>query len=237
MSGSIRLFVPAALAADATVPATAAQAHYLGTVMRRAVGDTVRLFNGRDGEWTGRIADLRRNAVGFIVETQICAQESDQEVDIWLAFALLKRDATDLVVEKATELGVAAIWPVITARTNASRVNLERLQAIAVEAAEQCERLTVPILHPPRMLTALLDAWPTARRLFVAAERADAPTLAPTGASSGLLIGPEGGFTPAELDVLRARPLVTLVSLGPRILRAETAAIAGLARLQGAGRG
>jgi 16S rRNA (uracil1498-N3)-methyltransferase len=237
MSGSIRLFVAAALAADATVPATAAQAHYLGTVMRRAVGDTVRLFNGRDGEWAARIADLRRNASDFVVETQIYPQESDQEVDIWLAFALLKRDATDLVVEKATELGIAAIWPVVTARTNAARVNLDRLQAIAIEAAEQSERLSVPTLHPPRSLATLLDAWPGGRRLFVAAERSDAPPLAPTSAPIGLLIGPEGGFTPAELDVLRARPLVTLVSLGPRILRAETAAIAGLARLQGAGRG
>lgn len=237
MSGSIRLFVPAALAAGVTVHATAAQAHYLGTVMRRAVGDTVCLFNGRDGAWTARIAELRRNATEFVVETRICPQESEQDPDIWLAFALLKRDATDLVMEKATELGIAAIWPVTTARTNASRVNLDRLQAIAVEAAEQCERLSVPTLHAPRPLAGLLDAWPSARPLFVAAERSDAPPLTPIDGPSGLLIGPEGGFTPAELDALRAHPLVTLVSLGPRILRAETAAIAGLARLQGAGRG
>jgi 16S rRNA (uracil1498-N3)-methyltransferase len=237
MSGSIRLFVPAALAADAVVPATAAQAHYLGTVMRRGVGEVVRLFNGRDGEWTARIASLGRNAASFQVEACLRAQQSEPGSDIWLAFALLKRDATDLVVEKATELGVGTIWPVVTARTNASRVNLERLQAIAIEAAEQSERLTVPTLHAPRSLAALLDDWPAARRLIVAAERSDAPPLASTDAPSGLLIGPEGGFTPAELDVLRAHPLVTLASLGPRILRAETAAIAGLARLQGPGRG
>jgi 16S rRNA (uracil1498-N3)-methyltransferase len=234
MSGSIRLFVPAALAADATVLATAAQTHYLGSVMRRAVGDGVRLFNGRDGEWTARITTLGRNAAGLAVDSLVRPQDSDAEADIWLAFALLKRDATDLVVEKATELGVAAIWPVVTARTNASRVNLDRLQAIATEAAEQSERLTVPALHPPRPLAALLDAWPIGRRLIVAAERSDAPPLAPTAAPCGLLIGPEGGFAPAELDVLRAHALVTLASLGPRILRAETAAIAGLARLQGA---
>lgn len=234
MPGSIRLFVPAALAANATVQTTAAQAHYLATVMRRAVGDRVHLFNGRDGEWAARITTLGRNAAGLTVDTQLCPQESDQEADIWLAFALLKRDTTDLVVEKATELGVAAIWPVLTARTNASRVNLDRLHAIALEAAEQSERLTVPALHPPRTLAALLDAWPSGRRLFVAVERTEAPPLAPTGAPCGLLIGPEGGFTPAELDVLHVHALVTLASLGPRILRAETAAIAGLARLQGA---
>jgi 16S rRNA (uracil1498-N3)-methyltransferase len=234
MPGSIRLFVPAALAADAAVPASAAQAHYLGTVMRRAVGDVVHLFNGRDGEWTARITALGRHAAGFTVEAQFCPQERGVEPDIWLAFALLKRDATDLVVEKATELGVAAICPVVTARTNANRVNLDRLQAIAVEAAEQCERLTVPTLHAPRALAALLDAWPAGRRLIVAAERSEAPPLAPIDTPCGLLIGPEGGFTPAELDVLRAHALVTLASLGPRILRAETAAIAGLARLQGA---
>lgn len=234
MSGSIRLFVPAALARNTTVSATAAQAHYLATVMRRALGDTVRLFNGRDGEWTARITALGRGAGGFTVDTQILPQDCGRELDVWLAFALLKRDATDLVVEKATELGVAEIWPVVTARTNAIRVNLDRLRAISIEAAEQCERLTIPALHAPRPLAAFLEALPVSRRLVVAVERTDAPLIASDGTGSGLLVGPEGGFTPAELDVLRAHPLVTLASLGPRILRAETAAIAGLARLQGA---
>lgn len=237
MSGSIRLFVPAALAAGATVQASAEQAHYLSAVMRRAPGDVVRLFNGRDGEWTAHVTDLQRKAARFAVDTQLRPQDSIQDPDIWLVFALLKRDATDLVVQKATELGAAALWPMLTARTNASRANLDRLHIIAIEAAEQSERLTVPAIHEPRPLAALLDAWPTTRRLIVAAERTDAPPIRPTGVPVGLMIGPEGGFTPAELDVLRAHPLVTLASLGPLILRAETAAIAGVARLQGAGCG
>jgi 16S rRNA (uracil1498-N3)-methyltransferase len=233
MPGSIRLFVTVPLAAGAQIAATAAQAHHLGVVMRRAIGDPVVLFNGSDGEWTARIALLRRGDAGFEVDRMLRAQAA--EPDLWLIFALLKRDATDLVVQKATELGVSALWPVLTAHTGAQRVNLMRLHAIAIEAAEQSERLTVPAIHEPRPLTALLRCWPAGRRLFVAAERSAAPPIVATAEPAALLVGPEGGFSAAELDALRERPLVTLVNLGPRILRAETAAIAGLARLQGAG--
>ena len=235
MPGSIRLFVTAQLAAGVEIAATAGQAHYLGTVMRRTVGETVGLFNGRDGEWAARLVTLRRGEASFVVDCILRPQAA--EPDVWLIFALLKRDATDLVIQKATELGVAALWPVLTARTNAQRVNLARFHAIAIEAAEQSERLAVPVIHEPRPLSALLQAWPAGRRLFAAAERASAPPIVPTTAPAALLVGPEGGFTPAELDAVRGHPLVTLVSLGPRILRAETAAIAGLARLQGAGWG
>lgn len=234
MSGSIRLFVTAPLAPGAELAATEAQAHYLGTVMRRAVGDAVVLFNGRDGEWAARVLTLRRGAASFVADRMLRPQAA--EPDVWLVFALLKRDATDLVVQKATELGVASLWPVFSARTNAQRVNLARLDAIAIEAAEQSERLTVPAIHEPRPLTTLLHSWPAGRRLFVAAERTAAPPLGATGEPAALLVGPEGGFAPAELDALNRHPLVTMMSLGPRILRAETAAIAGLARLQGAGR-
>ncbi len=152
--GSIRLFVDAPLAAGTTIAATSAQAHYLGTVMRRGSGDAVRLFNGRDGEFGARIVAIRRDKATLVVEHNLRLQVS--EPDLWLAFALLKRDATDLVVQKAAELGVAALIPVITERTNAHRVNETRLAAIAVEAAEQSERLTVPTLHQPRTLTVLL---------------------------------------------------------------------------------
>jgi 16S rRNA (uracil1498-N3)-methyltransferase len=235
MPGSIRLFVTAPLAAGVEVTATAGQAHYLGTVMRRAVGDTIVLFNGIDGEFAAHLATLRRGTASFVVDDRLRPQAA--EPDLWLAFALLKRDATDLVVQKATELGVAALWPVVTARTNAQRVNLARLHAIAIEAAEQSERLTVPAVHEPRPLATMLHAWPAGRRLFVAAERETAPPIAATNEPAGLLVGPEGGFAPAELAAIQALPFVTAVSLGPRILRADTAAIAGLARLQAVGRG
>jgi 16S rRNA (uracil1498-N3)-methyltransferase len=235
MSGSIRLFVAAPLTAGAEIDATAAQAHYLGVVMRRAIGDPVVLFNGTDGEWAARIVALRRGAAAIVADRMLRPQAP--EPDLWLVFSPLKRDATDLVVQKATELGVAALHPVLTARTNAQRANLARFHAIATEAAEQSERLTVPAIHEPRPLAALLESWPADRCLFVAAERVAAPPIATTEKPAALLVGPEGGFTPAELDALRQHPLVTLMSLGPRILRAETAAIAGLARLQGPGWG
>ncbi len=230
MSASARLFVTAPLATGSSAEATPAQAHYLTVVMRRRSGEQVRLFNGRDGEWSARIGPIGRDHATLIVEQQVRPQAP--EPDLWLAFALLKRNATDLVVQKATELGAAAILPVVTAHTNALRVNLARLAAIAVEAAEQSERLSVPRVHAPQPLPALLDAWSPDRRLIAAIERSEAPGI-PSGAGpAALLVGPEGGFDPAELETLRRQPFVSLCSLGPRILRAETACIAGLALLQ-----
>jgi 16S rRNA (uracil1498-N3)-methyltransferase len=232
MTGSIRLHVAAALADGGTVAATAAQAHYLGNVMRRGPGDQVLLFNGRDGEFSARIETVRRDRASLCVEHRTRAQAA--ELDLWLAFSLLKRDATGLVVQKATELGVAALLPVLTERGNTHRMNADRLTAIAIEAAEQCERLSVPELRAPRPLAALLSDWPLDRRLFAAIERRPAPRIAaPTCGPRALLVGPEGGFSPVELDALRSHPFVTAASLGPRILRAETACIAGLALLQG----
>ena len=227
MSGSIRLFVTSPLRAGAAVAASAAQAHYLGRVMRRAAGEAVLLFNGRDGEWQARIGG--QGIGGMVMEAERQTRAQTAEPDVWLLFAPLKRDLTELVVEKATELGASLIQPVQTARTNPVRLNAERLRLIATEAAEQSERLTVPRIEASRRLDDVLAAWPIGRVLVAAAEREAAP---PPPRAAALLVGPEGGFAPAELDALRATPFVVLASLGPRILRAETAAIAGLALLQ-----
>jgi 16S rRNA (uracil1498-N3)-methyltransferase len=230
MSGSIRLYVPAPLRAGADLAATPGQAHYLSAVMRRGTGDLVRLFNGSDGEWQARIVALRRDRATLRAERQVRGQAADP--DIWVVFAPPKRDATELIAQKATELGAANILPVLTERTNTARLNLDRLRAIATEAAEQCERLTVPELAAPRRLADLLAVWPADRPLVAALERAAAPPIQPTAGPAALLVGPEGGFTDAELDALRRHPFVVAASLGPRILRAETAAIVGLALLQ-----
>jgi 16S rRNA (uracil1498-N3)-methyltransferase len=233
MADAIRLFVEASLHEGAAVAATPGQAHRLGTVMRRGVGDAVRLFNGRDGEWDGRIAapGQRRGQVTILAERLRRPQAA--EPGPALLFAPLKRAATDLLAEKATELGASRLQPVITARTVAQRVAVERLALIAVEAAEQCERLTVPAVQAPRPLADVIALWPPELTLAAAIERLNGPGIAAPAA--GLLVGPEGGFTGAELDLLRSRPFVVPVSLGPRILRAETAAIAGLALLQAHG--
>jgi 16S rRNA (uracil1498-N3)-methyltransferase len=225
-----RLFVTAPLSAGARVVATGMQAHYLGRVLRRDAGSVVHLFNSRDGEWLAHIVTLRRGDAEFAVDTALRPQAT--EPDVWLVFALLKRDAIDLVVQKATELGASALVPTITERTVVARLNEARLAAIAIEAAEQSERLTVPMLHAPTRLPDLLSSWPQDRRLFAALERDAAPLLRPTEGPAALLVGPEGGFTPAEVEALRGHPLVTPVSLGARILRAETACLAGLALLQ-----
>lgn len=236
MASALRLFVPGELAAGTRVDLAADQAHYLRSVMRRDVGDPVVLFNGRDGEWAGTIADLGRGRATVVLDQQIRGQA--EEPGLWLAFAPLKRDATDLVVRMATELGVTAILPVITERTMTARVNLDRLRLIAIEAAEQSERLTVPVIRPPQALAAVLDAllaeWPPGRRLFAAIERSgpEVAIAVPDGSvPAGLLVGPEGGFSSTELDALAACPIVTRISLGRLVLRAETACVAGLARI------
>jgi len=224
----MRLFTEADLQPGQSIPATENQSHYLTVVMRRNAADPVILFNGRDGEWLAHIAGAGRR-VRLEVMTQLRPQ--GVEPDIWLLFAPLKRQPTELVVQKATELGVAALRPVITGRTQGERVNDARLRLIAIEAAEQCERLSVPVIHPPQRLPAVLEKWQTARPLHVAMERRAAPRPHAGAGPAALLVGPEGGFAPQELDAMSAHPFVHPVSLGPRVLRAETAAIVGLALL------
>jgi 16S rRNA (uracil1498-N3)-methyltransferase len=228
--GSIRLHVPASLGEGASVLLREPQARYLGTVMRQSSGDRLRLFNGRDGEWYARIITMGKRGATLEAETLIRPQ--NREPDIWLLLSVIKREALEWAVEKATELGVSEIHPVITTRSQPARPNPDRLRAIAIEAAEQCERLTVPVVLPPRPLEAVLRDWPTTRRLVAAIERGEDAPPAPLTQSAALLIGPEGGFDPRELDGMRRLPFLVPASLGPRILRAETAAIVGLALLQ-----
>lgn len=226
---SIRLYTPDLPSPGAEFAVPEGQAHYLANVMRLSPGDTLRVFNGLVGEWRAEITTISRKAAMLKVLVQTRAPAS--EPDAWLCFALLKRQKTDMVVEKATELGVSVIQPIITARTNADHVNLDRLRAIAVEAAEQCERLHVPEIRAPKKLVELLAAWPQ-RQLYIADERRTSALLKTAEAMSALMIGPEGGFTDKELeDIARYVPSVVRASLGSRILRAETAAIAGLALL------
>jgi len=227
-----RLYIDADLAEGMEIPAAEGQAHHIGTVLRRGLGDSVLLFNARDGEWEGRIATLRKDRASFAVGGRRRAPRP--EPDLRLLMAAVKRDAMDWIVEKATELGVSVIQPVFTRRTVMDRVNTQRLSLIARGAAEQCERLSVPALREAAPLHAVLDAW-DGTRLLVAAERADAPPLGIVARDLrlplGWLVGPEGGFDRAELDDLTRRPFVSPAALGPRILRAETAAVAGLSVL------
>ncbi|MBU6418280.1 MAG: 16S rRNA (uracil(1498)-N(3))-methyltransferase [Proteobacteria bacterium] len=225
---SIRLHKPNLPPPGEAFSLSDAQAHYLANVMRLAEGDTIRIFNGDAGEWRAAITKISRKAA--VLKTVAQTRPPAPEPDAWLCFALLKRQKTDMVVEKATELGVSVIQPIITARTNADHVNLERLRAIATEAAEQCERLHVPEIREPMQVMKLMADWPD-RPLYVADERRTANLLGPATGPSAVMIGPEGGFTDQELEAIARTPLITRVSLGRRILRAETAAIAGLALL------
>src|SRR5229473_1304005 len=203
-----RLYVASDLASGLSIGLAPEQAHYLHNVLRLDSGAALALFNGRDGEWRGRIDGIGKGWCSVTVGEQTRKQQA--EPDLWLVFAPIKRARIDYLVEKATELGVSALHPVRTARTIVERVNVERLQANAIEAAEQTERLAVPLVHPPETLAALIARWPAGRRLIVGDERGRAPPIAEAVAglrdtlSAGIavLIGPEGGFTKSELDGL-----------------------------------
>lgn len=228
-----RLYVEDALALDARIELSDDHAHYLGTVMRAGEGDTTALFNGRDGEWNARIVEVTKRRCIVQIDALLRPQTAENQQDLWLLFAPVKKAGTDMIVEKATELGVSAIRPVITQFTQSQRVNTERLAANAREAAEQCERLSVPTVSEPVSLEKMLSNWPKGRILFTLDETGggaaitDVLSCAGSGPSA-FLVGPEGGFSKSELDLLRRSPFVTHINLGPRILRAETAAVAGL---------
>jgi 16S rRNA (uracil1498-N3)-methyltransferase len=226
LSTTPRLFVERPLAAGQSIILEAAQSHYLAGVMRREAGSLVRLFNGRDGEWAARVTTADKRRTTLTIHHQSAAQE--QVPDLWLCAAPLKRGRIDWMAEKACELGVAALLPVLTARTIVDRLNADRLHAHMVEAAEQCGRTALPTLHPAQRLDTLLDHWPPERTLFFADEQGG-PPLTSAPAPAAILIGPEGGFTAAERTRIRALPQARPIGLGPRILRADTAAVAALA--------
>jgi len=234
-----RLFVNSVLAPGTTVELEAAQAHYLLHVLRLGVGDRLVLFNGRDGAWRAQIEHTARQRCAVAAVELIRPQRA--EPDIWLCFAPLKRARIDFLVEKASELGVSRLQPVFTAHTMVERVNVARLRANAIEAAEQSERLSVPEICEPVELARLLDGWPRTRHLILCDETGGGQPIADAlaglsqelqAAPWAILIGPEGGFARPEIDSIAGLPRVTKVGLGPRILRADTAALAALSICQ-----
>jgi 16S rRNA (uracil1498-N3)-methyltransferase len=223
-----RLFVRAQLAEAVRVELDAAQANYLGNVLRLKEGAELLAFDGSSGEWLARIAELGKRRMTLAVERQ--TRESETIPDVWLAFAPVKRSQTDWLVEKATELGAARLIPVMTRRTVAERVRLERLEAIAIEAAEQCGRTRLPDISEPLPLAHFLQHRDPSRTLYFADEGGGEPAAsAYTRGAAVILTGPEGGFAAEEREAVRSAPNSVAISLGPRILRAETAALAALA--------
>jgi 16S rRNA (uracil1498-N3)-methyltransferase len=223
-----RLYVGQELAEAASLTLEGPQAHYLAGVMRLVPGDRVKLFDDRTGEWLAAIEEAGKKRITLRVGERL--REREAVPDLWLLFAPIKRGRIDWLIEKATELGVARLVPVVTRRTIVERLNRERLLAHAVEAAEQCERTALPDLAEARKLEAVLRDWPGERTLFFADEAGGTPLAeAARAAPAAILIGPEGGFTDEEREAIRSLPSACAVSLGPRILRADTAAIAAVA--------
>jgi len=223
-----RLFVREPLGEGASVDLDAGQANYLGNVMRLGVGSELLVFDGASGEWLARIAEAGKKRMTLSVER--LTREAEAIPDVWLAFAPVKRTQTDWLVEKATELGAAKLLPVITQRTIAERVKLERQEAIAIEAAEQCGRTVLPEIDEPVSLKRLLANRDPERRLYFADEGGGDPLATAFKRGPALILtGPEGGFADEERAAVRAAANSIAISLGPRILRAETAALAALA--------
>lgn len=232
----IRLHIPQPLTPGAALAPTLDQSRYLTQVMRLKAADDLLVFNGRDGEWRCTVAEVLKK--GVVLRAEEAVRDQITPPDIHLLIATVKKAALEFAVEKATELGAARIRLVTTARTQPQHLRLDRLDAIAEESAEQTGRLDVPPVDAPVKLDAMLDGWDASRRLMFCDETGGAQALkalaAAGGASWAILIGPEGGFTPEEGERLRALPFATAVSLGPRILRADTAATTALTLWQAA---
>jgi 16S rRNA (uracil1498-N3)-methyltransferase len=229
--GRVRLYVEAPLGEGSAVVLGDSRMHYLLHVMRAKLGDQLRLFNGRNGEWCARIVEIAKR--GCRLECEVRTAQQHEVPDLWLIFAPIKKTPADYLVQKATELGVRVLQPMSTRRTIVARVNLERMRANAVEAAEQSGRLSVPEIRNLVAFKNLLASWPKERRILFCDEAGEAPPIAdglreaPAGPWA-VFIGPEGGFDPAERAQLRTFPNVVAISLGERILRADTAALAAL---------
>ena len=229
MKAKVRLYVEHPLGAGQSVPLTREQAHYLFGVMRLGPGDPVALFNGRDGEWVSQVAEAGKRGGVLTCEDQ--TKPLQMPPDLWLLFAPIKKARTDFIVEKAAEMGAAKIIPVQTDFTNSDRIRQDRLQAHAIEAAEQCGGTYVPEVTELQKLDRLLAGWPEDRQLMFCDEAEVGAEKDLAGAGPGpwaILIGPEGGFSEAERKRLRALPQAHVVALGPRILRADTAAVAAM---------
>ena len=228
MASISRLYVDAPLASGTAIDLTRDQAHYLFGVMRRRVGDRVDVFNGFDGAWAAEVTDAGKRGGSLTALEQV--QQQQQPPDLWFLFAPIKKARTDFIVEKAAEMGAARICPVQTDHTNSERIRQDRLQAHAVEAAEQCGGTYVPPVDPLRSLSSLLDDWPSDRQLMFCDEArvGEASILPDLHGPWAIVIGPEGGFSEAERNRLAGMPNAHVISLGPRILRADTAAVAAL---------
>lgn len=229
----IRLYVDHPLGAGQSVPLDRDQAHYLFGVMRLAQGADVSLFNGRDGEWQAEVAEAGKRRGTLVCQSQ--SKPLQMPPDLWLCFAPIKKARTDFIVEKAVEMGVARLCPMLTEFTNSERVRVDRLQAHAVEAAEQCGATYVPEVTAPAKFAQVMQGWEASRAIMFCDEaEAGKPATLP-GALSGptaIFIGPEGGFSPKERAALVSAEFAHPVALGPRILRADTAAVAALALWQ-----
>lgn len=246
MSNNIkaRLYVAHDLSTGGKILLEGNQGHYLVNVMRLKAADHILLFNGRQGEWLAEITKIGKGRAAVVVEEIVMTQKP--EPDLWYLFAPIKKARLDYMVQKATELGVSLIRPVLTARTNLDRLKEDKIRLNAIEAAEQCERFTVPTVEPMIKLAALLKDWPEDRlMMFCDEEGEDDQNTFPVGRAMdevaawqdrpqkwAILIGPEGGFTPDERRLIRGNANVVPVTLGPRILRADTAAIAAIALWQ-----
>jgi 16S rRNA (uracil1498-N3)-methyltransferase len=227
-TAKIRLFVDAPLGAGQSILLNKDQAHYLFGVMRQVKGAWIALFNGTDGEWTAEVIEAGKRKGILVCRAQTKPQRNPP--DLWLLFAPIKKARTDFIVEKATEMGAARICPVLTEYTNSDRLRQDRLQAHAVEAAEQCGGTFVPPVDDLCKLSAVLKDWPSDRRILFCDETlvGDAPLALQGMGPWAILIGPEGGFSPSEKELIISMAGVTSLSLGPRILRADTAAVAAL---------